>query len=89
MLNCILVELNYFFLGGGTFCNVSLHEKIGAADCPQCTVTCQFVNCLFRLRYEKDHIINMKHEKERLDTICDQEEAQIQKLKKVLDIVRM
>lgn len=31
----------------------------------------------------------MKHEKERLDTICDQEEAQIQKLKKVLDIVRM
>ena len=42
-----------------------------------------------RLRYEQDHVINMKHEKERLDTICDQEEAQIQKLKKVLDIVRM
>ncbi|XP_048777997.2 tuftelin-interacting protein 11-like [Ostrea edulis] len=42
-----------------------------------------------KLRYEKDHIVNMRHEKERLDTICDQEEAQIQKLKSVLDIVRM
>lgn len=63
--------------------------KFCDADCPQPPMYCKMVLFLFRLRYEKDHIINMKHEKERLDTICDQEEAQIQKLKKVLDIVRM
>lgn len=41
----------------------------------------------FRLRYESDHIINMKHEKERVDAVCEQEEIQLQKLQKVMEIV--
>ncbi|VDI18059.1 tuftelin-interacting protein 11 [Mytilus galloprovincialis] len=40
-----------------------------------------------KLRYESDHIINMKHEKERVDTVCEQEEIQLQKLQKVMEIV--
>ena len=40
-----------------------------------------------RLRHEKDHIINMRYEKERLDTVLEQEEKQIQRLAKILDII--
>ena len=42
---------------------------------------------LFRLKHEKDLIVNMKYEKERLDTVCEQEAKQIEKLAKVLEIV--
>ncbi|XP_069102141.1 tuftelin-interacting protein 11-like [Argopecten irradians] len=42
-----------------------------------------------KLRYLKDHIVNMKYEKQRLDEICDQEEKLMDRLKKVLDIVDM
>jgi hypothetical protein len=41
----------------------------------------------YRLRYESDHIINMRHEKETLDTVCEQEEKQLKKLQKVMEIV--
>lgn len=40
-----------------------------------------------KLRHGKDHIVNMKHEKERLDQVCEQEDKLIMKLRKVLDIV--
>ncbi|XP_060079683.1 tuftelin-interacting protein 11-like isoform X1 [Ylistrum balloti] len=40
-----------------------------------------------KLRYLKDHIVNMRYEKERLDEICGQEERQMEKLRKVLEIV--
>ncbi|XP_041352059.1 tuftelin-interacting protein 11-like [Gigantopelta aegis] len=41
-----------------------------------------------RLKYERDLIVNMRYEKERLDTICRDEEQKMDKLKKVLDIVQ-
>ena len=41
----------------------------------------------YRLRYESDHIVNMRHEKETLDTVCEQEEKQLKKLQKVMEIV--
>ncbi|XP_064606027.1 tuftelin-interacting protein 11-like [Liolophura sinensis] len=40
-----------------------------------------------KLRHEKDMIINMNHERERLDAICREEEKQIERLNKVLDMV--
>lgn len=40
-----------------------------------------------KLRYESDHIVNMRHEKETLDTVCEQEEKQLKKLQKVMEIV--
>ncbi|XP_033730920.1 tuftelin-interacting protein 11-like, partial [Pecten maximus] len=42
-----------------------------------------------KLRYLKDHIVNMRYEKERLDEICNQEEKLMDRLKKVLEIVDM
>ncbi|KAL3882583.1 hypothetical protein ACJMK2_028913 [Sinanodonta woodiana] len=40
-----------------------------------------------KLRHDSDQIVNMKHEKERLDIICEQEAKQIERLTKVLQIV--
>ncbi|XP_053397449.1 tuftelin-interacting protein 11-like [Mercenaria mercenaria] len=40
-----------------------------------------------KLRHEKDLIVNMKYEKERLDTVLEQEEKQIERLAKVLEII--
>ncbi|WAR09127.1 TFP11-like protein [Mya arenaria] len=40
-----------------------------------------------KLRHEKDHIVNMRYEKERLDTVLEQEEKLIQRLSKILDII--
>ena len=42
----------------------------------------------YRLKFERDLIVNMRYEKERLDTICTEEEKKMDKLKKVLDIVQ-
>ncbi|CAE1277785.1 TFIP11 [Acanthosepion pharaonis] len=38
-------------------------------------------------RHNSDQIINMRHEKERLDAICTQEEKQCNRLQEILDIV--
>lgn len=40
-----------------------------------------------KLKHEKDLVVNMKYEKERLDTLCDQEAKQIEKLSKVLELI--
>ena len=32
-------------------------------------------------------VVNMKYEKERLDTVCEQEAKQIEKLAKVLELI--
>ncbi len=40
-----------------------------------------------RRRYESDMAVNLKHEKEKLDQICEQEERQINRVKQVLGIV--
>ena len=41
----------------------------------------------FRLRHEKDMIVNLKHEQEKLDKVVKQEEDEIEKLKNVLDVI--
>lgn len=38
-------------------------------------------------RHNSDQIVNMRHEKERLDAICTQEEKQCNRLQEILDIV--
>lgn len=40
-----------------------------------------------KLQHEKDMIVNMKYEKERLDTVLEQEQQQIERLAKVLEII--
>ncbi|ESO85853.1 hypothetical protein LOTGIDRAFT_221309 [Lottia gigantea] len=40
-----------------------------------------------KLKHNKDHLVNMKFEKERLDTICEQERKQKDRLQIILDIV--
>lgn len=40
-----------------------------------------------QLRYEKDMVVNMQHEQERLTTICEQEEMMLSRLATVLRIV--
>lgn len=37
----------------------------------------------FRLRYEKDTVVSLNHEKEKLYDVCNAEELQINKLKEV------
>ncbi|XP_050394866.1 tuftelin-interacting protein 11 [Patella vulgata] len=40
-----------------------------------------------KLRHGQDHMVNMKFERERLETVCNQEEVQTVRLQKILDIV--
>ncbi|GAB1606956.1 tuftelin-interacting protein 11-like [Argonauta hians] len=40
-----------------------------------------------KLRYNKDQIVNMTHEKERLDLVCEQEKRQCDRLQDILDII--
>ncbi|KAL4232809.1 Tuftelin-interacting protein 11 [Mactra antiquata] len=40
-----------------------------------------------KLKHEKDLIVNMKYEKTRVDTVVEQEEKQIERLSKVLEII--
>ena len=42
---------------------------------------------IYRLNYDKDMVINLKHEHEKMVDVCQQEEKQIDKLKAVLAIV--
>lgn len=38
-------------------------------------------------RYERDMAVNMQHESQRLETLCAQEEQQINRLSEVLDLI--
>ncbi len=41
----------------------------------------------FRLNYDRDLVVNLKHEHEKMVDVCEQEEKQIDRLKKVLSLV--
>ena len=45
-----------------------------------------FILC--RLQYEQDMVVNLKHEKEKLDEVFTHEEKQVDKLTLILDIVK-
>lgn len=40
-----------------------------------------------RLRYDRDQIVNLQHEKDRLETVVSQEEQQLKRLQTVMDLV--
>lgn len=42
-----------------------------------------------QLRYEKDVVVNLKHETDKLRTLCEREEEQVTRLKEVLGIVHL
>ena len=48
---------------------------------------CHLFCITFRLKHETDHIVNMKYEKERIDSVLEQEEKQIERLSKILEII--
>ena len=41
----------------------------------------------FRLKYEQDLEVNLRHEKEKNETLCEQEAASITRLKEILDMI--
>jgi len=41
-----------------------------------------------RLKYEKDLVVNLEYEKNKMTALCDQEAAQLNRLKEVLEIVK-
>ena len=43
----------------------------------------------YRLRYDQDLVVNLKHEKEKMVEICEQEEKQLERMKRVMDTVEM
>ena len=42
-----------------------------------------------RLKYEKDLVVNLKHEREKIKSLCEHENGQITRLKEVLGIVQL
>ena len=48
---------------------------------------CYVFPCSNRLRYEKDLIVNLKHEQEKTNAICEQEAKQIKKLEAIQELV--
>lgn len=42
----------------------------------------------YRLKFERDHVVNIDYEKSKMDAVCEQEAQQLNRLKEVLEIVQ-
>ena len=49
---------------------------------------CASLLIFVRLKYEKDLVVNLEYEKNKMTALCDQEAAQLNRLKEVLEIVK-
>ena len=73
-------------------CKATLHLQLAfCAACVEATIneyiTKIKVNRISRLKYQNDLVVNLQHEKEKFDQVCEEEEKHINRMKHVLYII--